>query len=177
MHCSVYMSVPISQFLLLPFPLSIHAYVPYIGVSISALQIRSTVPFSRFYIHLLIYNICYPLSDWLQSVWQSSSIHISAKDTVWFLYMAEWYPFYIYIKFLNMESDFIYIKWFYIYKYIYIKYLLYSSVDGYLGCFHILTSSTAMNIWVYYLFESWFYLGICLGIKFLDHTGVLFLVF
>ena len=42
---SVYVSIPISQFLPLhPFPLAVHAFVLYIYVSISALQIWSSIP-------------------------------------------------------------------------------------------------------------------------------------
>ena len=50
-HISVYMSVPISQFIPPPptssplSPLGVHMFVLYIGVSISALQTGSSVPF------------------------------------------------------------------------------------------------------------------------------------
>ena len=40
----------------------------YFCVSISALQTGSSVPFSRFHIYVLIYNICFSLSDLLHSV-------------------------------------------------------------------------------------------------------------
>ena len=40
---SVYMSIPISQFLQSPFPLGIQTFVLYICVSISALQMRSSL--------------------------------------------------------------------------------------------------------------------------------------
>ena len=73
-HMSVYMSIPISQFITpqpppLPlFPLGVHTFVLYICVSISALQTSSSVPFSRFHIYALIYDICFSLSDLLHSV-------------------------------------------------------------------------------------------------------------
>ena len=50
-HISVYMSIPISQFIPPPnspppaFPLGVHTFVLYICVSISALQASSSVPF------------------------------------------------------------------------------------------------------------------------------------
>ena len=50
-HISVYMSIPISQFITPPpptpplFPLGVHTFVLYICVSISALQTGSSVPF------------------------------------------------------------------------------------------------------------------------------------
>ena len=44
--CSVYVSITTSQFLPPhPFPLDIHTFVLYIYVSISALQIKSFIPF------------------------------------------------------------------------------------------------------------------------------------
>ena len=45
-HISVYMSIPISQFIPPPLsPLGVHMFVLYICVSISALQTGSSVPF------------------------------------------------------------------------------------------------------------------------------------
>ena len=45
-HSSVYMSIPISQFIHPPsFPLGIHIFVLYVCVSISAWQLRSSIPF------------------------------------------------------------------------------------------------------------------------------------
>ena len=49
-HISVYMSIPISQFITLPpppplSPLGVHTFVLYICVSISALRTGSSVPF------------------------------------------------------------------------------------------------------------------------------------
>ena len=66
----IYMSISISQFFPpLPFPLGIHTLVLYIGVSSSALQIRSSIyHFSRFHIYALMYHICFSFSDLLPSV-------------------------------------------------------------------------------------------------------------
>ena len=62
-HISVYMSIPIAQFITPPppppatFPLGVHTFFLYFHVSISALQTSSSVPFSRFHIYALIYDI------------------------------------------------------------------------------------------------------------------------
>ena len=56
---------------------------------------------------------------------------------------------------------------------------MYSSVDGHLGCFHILTivNSATMNFRVHaYLLELWFSLDICPGVGLLGYMVVLFLV-
>ena len=58
---SVYMSIPISQFLPLCFP----SWCPYVGslhLSISVLQIKSSIPLCRFHIYALIYNVCFWIS-------------------------------------------------------------------------------------------------------------------
>ena len=49
-------------------PLGVHTCVLYVCVSVYALQIGSSVPFSRFYIYVLIYEIYFSLSDLLHSV-------------------------------------------------------------------------------------------------------------
>ena len=58
-------------------------------------------------------------------------------------------------------------------------FFIYSSVDGHLGCFHVLAivNSAAMNTEVHVPFELWFCLDICPGVGLLDHIVVLFLVF
>ena len=57
-------------------------------------------------------------------------------------------------------------------------FLIQSSVDGHLGCFHVLTAmnSANMNIGVY-LFELEFCQDICPAMGLLDHTVILFSVF
>ena len=67
-NSSVYMLIPTSQSIPFPFPLGIHMFVLYISVSIFALQISSSIPYSRFHIYALIYNICFSLSCLLHSV-------------------------------------------------------------------------------------------------------------
>ena len=95
-HISVYMSIPISQFIPPtppPPPLSpigVHTFVLYICVSVSALQTGSSMPF--FYIPHICINIRYLFfSLWLTSLCMtvSTSTHVSTNDPVLFLFMAE----------------------------------------------------------------------------------------
>ena len=80
--------------------------------------------FSRFSIYALEYDI---FSFWLTSLWiiDNRFIHLSRTDSNAFLFMAEQYSI----------------------VYIYQNFFFHSSVDGHLGCFHVLAvaNSATMN--------------------------------
>ena len=60
---------------------------------------------------------------------------------------------------------------------VYVSYLLYPfSIDGHLGCFHVLTTvnSDPKNTGCTYIFELEFSLNMCPGVGLQDHLVVLF---
>jgi len=59
------------------------------------------------------------------------------------------------------------------------KFFIHSSLDGHLGCFHVLTiiNRAEMKNGIRVFFQFWFPQGICLGLGLLEHMVVLFLVF
>ena len=63
--------------------------------------------------------------------------------------------------------------------YPYHNFFIHLSVDGHIGCFRVLpiVNSAAMNNGIHVFFQFWFPQGICLGVGFLGHMVVLFLVF
>ena len=72
MPISVYMSIPISQFITPPLP----HFPPLASIRLFSISLSLFLPckpvhlyhFSRFHIYTLIYNICFSLSDLLHSV-------------------------------------------------------------------------------------------------------------
>ena len=72
-HSSIYMSIPISQFITFLSPLGVHMFVLYICVSTSASQIGSFVLF--FWIPRMFINIWY-LFFWLTSLCSSLVLHL-----------------------------------------------------------------------------------------------------
>ena len=65
----------------LSFPLCVHSSVLYICSSIPALQIGPSLPSFRFHVHVLIDSICFSLSDWLRSIWQTLGSAASLQMT------------------------------------------------------------------------------------------------
>ena len=63
--------------------------------------------------------------------------------------------------------------------YVYMPHLFYSSVDGRLGCFHVLAivNSAAMNIGVHASFQIRVFFYVCPGVALQGYTVALFLVF
>ena len=74
-HISVYMSIPIAQFITPP-PRSPCCFPPLVSIHLFSTSVSQFLPckpvhlyhFSRFQIYALIYDICFSLSDLLHSV-------------------------------------------------------------------------------------------------------------
>ena len=97
----IYMSVPISHFMLFPFPICVHMFALCVHVSISTLQIGSSVPFfSRFHINTLIYDTCFSLSDFIlyDSLWVHPCL---CKETT---VSAQFLQYYYHSSFKSKET-------------------------------------------------------------------------
>ena len=71
-HISVYMTIPISQFIPSPTPcvpplVSVYLFSPSVSLFLPCKRVL-LYHFSRFHIYALIYDICFSLSDLLHSV-------------------------------------------------------------------------------------------------------------
>ena len=91
----------------------------------------------------------------------SRSIHAAAKGIISFLKCLSSIPLCVCVGTYNI-------------------FFTHSSVDGHLGCFHVLgiISCAAMNIGVHESFQGIvFFPNICSGLELLDHVEILFLVF
>ena len=72
------LSIPITQFITPPPPPSCR-FPPLVSIHLFCTSVSQFLPckpvhlyhFSRFHIYAIIYDICFPLSDLLHSVWQS----------------------------------------------------------------------------------------------------------
>ena len=90
-HISVYMSIPFSQFITPPPPP--RHFPPLVSICLSICLFSASVSqflpckpvhlyhFSRFHIYVLIYDICFSLSDLFHSVWQSLDPSTSLQIT------------------------------------------------------------------------------------------------
>ena len=78
-HISVYMSIPISQFIPPPPRPHTPCFPPLVLIRLFSTSVSQFLPcklvnlyhFSRFHIYVFIHDICFSLSDLLHSVWQS----------------------------------------------------------------------------------------------------------
>ena len=128
------MSIPVSQ-LITPPLLSWCSYVCSLCLWLYFCFVHKIVytSFFRFYIYLLIYDICFSISDILLSVWQSlgpSNLH-------------KWPSFVLYYGWIISYCIYVCVS---IYIYIYHIFFIHSSVIGYLGCLQILTITNSASV-------------------------------
>ena len=97
MYSSVYLLIPNSWFVppSLPLPFGNHKFVFYVYDSVSVVYVNWFVLFSRFHIQVISYSICFSLSDWLQSIIFSRSIHVAANGIISFFLWLSSTPLYI----------------------------------------------------------------------------------
>ena len=101
-HISVYMSIPISQFI--PPPPSPCHFPPLVSMSLFSTSVSLFLPckpvhlyhLSRFHIYVLIYDIYFSVSDLVHSVWQTLGPSTSLQMTQFrsFLWLSN-IPLYI----------------------------------------------------------------------------------
>ena len=102
-HITVYMSIPIVQFITSPPPPP-RGFPPLLSIHLFSTSVSQFLPwkpvhlyhFSRFHIYVLIYDICFSLSDLLHFVWQSLDPSTSQQMTqfCFFLWLSN-IPLYI----------------------------------------------------------------------------------
>ena len=144
----------------------------YICKSVSALQISSSLPFCRFHMYALIYNVCF--SDLVHSVWQllgPSTFKQMAQFCFFFFFLL--YIIILVLPNIKMNPPQVYTFWWlsniplsYVSHIIFIH----ASVDGLWACLHVLAivNSPTVNIGVHVSFLNYdFSLSICPGVGFL----------
>ena len=88
------MSIPIAQFSTPPSPPH-PGFPPLVSIRLFSTSVSQLLPckpvhlyhFSRFHIHVLIYDICVSLSDLLHSVWQSLGPSMSQQMTQFYSFL------------------------------------------------------------------------------------------
>ena len=126
-------------------------FVLYICISFPALQVSSSIPFFYIpHIYVLIYSICFFLSDLYFILYISRSIYNSTNDPILLFLWLNNIPLYTHHVFF-----------------------IHSSLDGHLGCFHVLgvVNSAAVNVWVHVSFWIMVFSGYMLSSRIAGSYG------